>query len=96
MAPALIGAVEDTVSKVVPAPLQEFVVARTGWSTAWMTDTLVTNVRGAAVPQYFCGQEVRYLSPIIPIAFASSVSAGLRNTVPSGHTTSGRSAREAE
>ncbi len=79
MAPALIGAVEDTVSKVVPAPLQEFVVARTGWSTAWMTDTLVTNVRGAAVPQYFCGQEVRYLSPIIPIASSLRTVVGINS-----------------
>jgi diacylglycerol O-acyltransferase len=67
MVPELISAVQRAVGVLTPAPLEEAVVAHTGWTFGWMADTLVTNVRGPEMPQYFLGQEVRYLSPIIPI-----------------------------
>ena len=35
----------------------------------------MTNVRGPQQPTYFCGQEIKYLSPIIPIG------GGLRTVV---------------
>lgn len=78
MAPApavLLGSVQDLATKITPAPLQELLVSHGGWTTAWVTDTLVTNVRGPQQPTYFSGQEIKYLSPIIPIG------GGLRTVV---------------
>ncbi len=75
LAPAVLGSMQDMATKITPAPLQEFFVSHGGWATAWVTDTLVTNVRGPQQPTYFCGQEIKYLSPIIPIG------GGLRTVV---------------
>ena len=67
MLPQVISAMNGVIDRLVPAPLLEAVVARGGWTVGLIADTLVTNVRGPQVPQYFLGQEVRYLSPIIPV-----------------------------
>jgi len=67
MFPMVVAAMQDVLDRFVPAPVTETVVAHSGWTISWMTDTLVTNVRGPEVPLYFLGQEVRYLAPIIPI-----------------------------
>ena len=67
MAPTIISAINDAFGKLVPAPISEQVVSHGGWAIGWMTDTLVTNVRGPSSPEYFRGQEVRYLSAVIPI-----------------------------
>lgn len=67
MAPTIIAAMNNAFGKLVPAPISEQVVSHGGWAVGWMTDTLVTNVRGPSSPEYFLGQQVRYLAPIIPI-----------------------------
>jgi WS/DGAT/MGAT family acyltransferase len=67
MVPAVVGAMSDALDKTLPQPLAEAIVPKFGWAFGWVSDTLVTNVRGPSEPLYFLGQEVRYLSPIIPI-----------------------------
>lgn len=67
MVPAVVGAMSDALDKTLPQPLAEAIVPKFGWAFGWLSDTLVTNVRGPSEPLSFLGQEVRYLSPIIPI-----------------------------
>ena len=79
MLPQVIAGVQSAVDRLVPAPVFEFMVARGGWTMGWIADTLVTNVRGPDVPQYFLGQEVRYLSPIIPVGSALRTVVGINS-----------------
>lgn len=79
MLPQVIAGVQSAVDRLVPAPVFEFMVARGGWTIGLIADTLVTNVRGPEVPQYFLGQEVRYLSPIIPIGSALRTVVGINS-----------------
>ncbi|MCB0916470.1 MAG: DUF1298 domain-containing protein [Actinobacteria bacterium] len=67
MVPAVVGSMSEMLDKTLPAPLAEAIVPRFGWAFGWLSDTLVTNVRGPSEPLYFLGNEIRYLSPIIPI-----------------------------
>ncbi len=67
LVPAIVGSMSEVVDKAFPAPLVEAVAPKFGWAFGWLSDTLVTNVRGPSEPLYFLGNEVRYLSPIIPI-----------------------------
>lgn len=77
--PQAIAAMQDVVDRLVPAPVLEVVVSRGGWTVGWIADTLVTNVRGPSVPQYFLGQPVRYLSAIIPIGSALRTVVGINS-----------------
>lgn len=79
MVPQVIAALQDAVDRVVPAPLLEKIVAKGGWTIGWVADTLVTNVRGPSVPQYFLGHEVRYLSPIIPVGSSLRTVVGINS-----------------
>jgi diacylglycerol O-acyltransferase / wax synthase len=79
MVPQVIAALQDAVDRVVPAPVLEVFVAKGGWTIGWVADTLVTNVRGPGVPQYFLGHEVRYLSPIIPVGSALRTVVGINS-----------------
>ena len=63
MVPMVVGAVNDTLDKILPAPIMEAMVPRFSWAFGWVSDTLVTNVRGPSDPYYFLGQEVLYVSP---------------------------------
>ncbi len=67
MVPAVVGSMSGMLDKTLPAPLAEAILPKFGWAFGWISDTLVTNVRGPSEPLYFLGNEVRYLSPIIPI-----------------------------
>lgn len=67
LVPMLVGSMSELLDKSLPAPLAEAIVPKFGWAFGWLTDTLVTNVRGPSEPLYFLANEVRYLSPIIPI-----------------------------
>lgn len=77
--PQAIAAMQDVIDRLVPAPLLEVVVSRGGWTVSWVADTLVTNVRGPSVPQYFLGQPVRYLSAIIPIGSSLRTVVGINS-----------------
>lgn len=77
--PQAIAAMQELVDRLVPAPVLEAVVSRGGWTVGWIADTLVTNVRGPSVPQYFLGQPVRYLSAIIPIGSALRTVVGINS-----------------
>jgi diacylglycerol O-acyltransferase / wax synthase len=79
MVPAVVGAMSGALDRTVPQPLAEAIVPRFGWAFGWVSDTLVTNVRGPSEPLYFLGQEVRYLSPIIPIGSTLRTVVGLNS-----------------
>lgn len=67
LVPSVVGALTGAMDRTLPAPLAEALMPKFGWTFGWLSDTLVTNVRGPSAPLYFLGHEVRYLSPIIPI-----------------------------
>lgn len=77
--PQAIAAMQEVVDRLVPAPVLEAVVSRGGWTVGWIADTLVTNVRGPSVPQYFLGQPVQFLSAIIPIGSALRTVVGINS-----------------
>lgn len=77
--PQAIAATQEIVDRLVPAPVLQVVVSRGGWTVGWIADTLVTNVRGPSVPQYFLGQPVKYLSAIIPIGSALRTVVGINS-----------------
>ncbi|MFM2437257.1 MAG: hypothetical protein RLZ55_63 [Actinomycetota bacterium] len=79
MVPMVVGAVNDTLDKILPAPIMEAMVPRFSWAFGWVSDTLVTNVRGPADPYYFLGQEVLYVSPIIPIGSSVRTVVGINS-----------------
>lgn len=79
MLPQVISAMTGVIDRLVPAPLLEAVVAHGGWTVGLVADTLVTNVRGPQVPQFFLGQEVRHLAPIIPVGSALRTVLGINS-----------------
>lgn len=86
-----------TLSKITPAPLEDLILTNTGWTFGWLADTLVTNVRGPETAQYFLGQEVRYLAPIIPVGSTLRMVVGINSyngTVNVGVTTDAEHAHD--
>jgi len=79
MLPQLISVLQGVADTLVPAALFEALVTRGGWTVGLVADTLVTNVRGPDVPVYFLGQEVRYLSAIIPVGAAMRTVVGINS-----------------
>lgn len=79
MVPAVVGAVSGALDRALPQPLAEAIVPKFGWAFGWVLDTLVTNVRGPSEPLYFLGNEVRYLSPIIPIGTSLRTVVGINS-----------------
>ncbi len=67
MLPVISNQLMKASEKVVPAPVQEYVLNQSGASTEYFSETLVTNVPGPMIDLYFMGQPAKGNIPIIPI-----------------------------
>ncbi len=75
--PILSDAIIKINEKVTPAVIQERVLSRTGWTSEWFTETLITNVPGPPMALYFMGREAMGLQPIIPIEGSTRIIIGI-------------------
>lgn len=63
--------------KVVPAPIQEFVVSQSGAGSEYFSETLVTNVPGPMIDLYFMGRPTKGSIPIIPVEGTMRIIVGI-------------------
>ena len=77
MLPVIGDQVVKASQKVVPAPIQEFVINQSGVSTEFFSETLVTNVPGPTIDLYFMGQPTKGTIPIIPIEGSMRIVVGI-------------------
>ena len=63
--------------KVIPAPVQEYVMAKAGVGTELFSETLVTNVPGPMIDLYFMGHPAKGNIPIIPIEGSMRIIVGI-------------------
>lgn len=63
--------------RVTPAPLQEYVLAKSGTQLGYFSETLITNVPGPMIPLYFMGRSIIGAAPIIPIEGSMRVIVGI-------------------
>lgn len=77
MLPVITDQVVRASEKVTPAPLQEFVVSRSGVASQYFSETLVTNVPGPTIPLYFMGRATVGNTPIIPIEGSMRIIVGI-------------------
>jgi WS/DGAT/MGAT family acyltransferase len=77
MLPVITDQVIKASEKVTPAPLQEFVVSRSGVASQYFSETLVTNVPGPTIPLYFMGRATVGNTPIIPIEGSMRIIVGI-------------------
>lgn len=81
MLPVIADAMVRTSDKITPAPLTEFVVNKSGTSTGYFSETLITNVPGPTAPMYFMGHEILGSIPIIPIEGGMQIIVGITSYV---------------
>lgn len=99
MLPVITDQVVKASQKVVPAPVQEFVVSKSGVSTEFFGETLVTNVPGPAIDLYFMGQSTKGTIPIIPIEGSMRIIVGItsfQHDLNIGITGDGEHARDVD
>lgn len=77
MLPVIADAVVRASDKVTPPPLTEFVVNKSGTSTMYFSETLITNVPGPTTPMYFMGKTILGSIPIIPIEGGMQIIVGI-------------------
>lgn len=77
MLPVITDQVMKASEKVTPAPIQEFVVSRSGVASQYFSETLVTNVPGPTIPLYFMGNATVGNTPIIPIEGSMRIIVGI-------------------
>jgi diacylglycerol O-acyltransferase len=65
--PLLGAALLSLTDHLVPATVQDVVVAHGDWIPEWFAETVVTNVPGAPFPLYFMGRRVAHSHPVIPV-----------------------------
>lgn len=75
--PIITDEIAKATAKVTPAPIMDAVVGGSGGATAFVAETLVTNVPGPKMPLYFMGYEVANQSPVIPIEGALRIIVGI-------------------
>ncbi len=77
MLPVISDEIMKASQKVVPAPIQEFVINQSGAVTEFLSETLVTNVPGPMIDLYFMGQKANGSIPIIPIEGSMRIVVGV-------------------
>ncbi len=77
MVPILTDAIMRISAKVTPAPVQNFVVSKSGWTSEWFAETLITNVPGPQLQLYFMGREILGILPIIPVEGTTRIVIGI-------------------
>lgn len=77
MLPVIGEGVRKASQKVIPAPVQEYVLNASGTGTEYFSETLVTNVPGPQIDLYFMGQKAKGSIPIIPIEGSMRVIVGI-------------------
>ncbi len=77
MVPILTDTIMRVTEKVTPAPLQNLVVSKSGWTSEWFAETLITNVPGPQMQLYFMGREVLGILPIIPVEGTTRIVIGI-------------------
>ena len=75
--PLITDELAKATAKVTPAPIMDAVVGGSGGATAFVAETLVTNVPGPKMPLYFMGHEVANQTPVIPIEGALRIIVGI-------------------
>lgn len=75
--PLITDELAKATAKVTPAPIMDAVVGGSGGATAFVAETLVTNVPGPKMPLYFMGREVANQTPVIPIEGALRIIVGI-------------------
>ncbi len=77
MLPVIGNQIMKASQKVVPAPVQEFVMNQSGGGSEFFSETLVTNVPGPMIDLYFMGQPAKGNIPIIPIEGSMRIVVGI-------------------
>lgn len=77
MLPIIGDQVVKASEKIIPAPVQEFVVQQGGTSTQYFSETLITNVPGPTMDLYFMGQHIKGTIPVIPIEGSMRIVCGI-------------------
>ncbi len=77
MLPVISDQIMRASQKVVPAPVQEFVINKSGAGSELFSETLVTNVPGPMIDLYFMGQKAKGNMPIIPIEGSMRIVVGV-------------------